>query len=163
METFRWHASGFATGTLEGQWVFPGPGTLPFGWACEITHSLMRTFRPATAVSKLNTSSVTDVEICVLETETQPVASELHVFYRATLHVWGWDSNGLATQWPGWKQLYGIWNRIRIVELSCVSQNTNPTVRFLRAFWLYTTIMITWILCYVFNCQNYLWYCVCDK
>ena len=145
METFRCQASGFATAILEEQWVFPpGPGTLPFGLACEITHSFMRTFTPATTVPKLNTSSVMDVEICVLETETQPVASEIHVFCRATLHVLGWDSSGLATQWPVWKQLYVIWNRIRIVELSCISRNTNPTVRFLRTFWLYTTVTITW-------------------
>lgn len=164
METFRWHASGFATATLEGQRVFPpAAGILPFGWACGITYSLMRAFTPTTAEPKLNTSSVMDVEICILETETRPVASEIHVFCRATLWVWGWDCSGLATQWPVWKQLYGIWDRIRIVELSCVSRNTNRTVTLLRTLWQYTTITITWVLWYLFNCRNYLWYCVCDK
>jgi hypothetical protein len=157
-ETFRWDASGFATAIQEWLWVFPASaGTLPCGWACVIIYSVRRAFTPATAVPKLNTNSVMGVEMCMLETETLPVASEIQVFCRATLRVW--DTSVLATQWPVWKHLYGIWDRIRM----CKSEHNPYSNASLRAFWLFTTIKIPWILWYLFNCHNYLWYCVCDK
>jgi len=158
METFRWDASGFATTTHEGQWVFrPAAGTLPCGWACWITYSLTRALTPATAVPKSDTSSVMDVERCMLEIETLLVPSETKVFCRATLRVW--DTSVLATQWPLWKNLYGIWDRIRKRK----SQHKPYSNASLRAFWLYTTIKIPWILWYVSNCHSYLWYRVCEK
>jgi hypothetical protein len=100
---------------------------------------------------------VMDVESWMLEIETLPVVSEIKVFCWATLCVW--DTSVLATQWPMWKKLYGILDRIRM----CKSEHKPYSNASLRAFWLYTTIKIPLILWYVFNCHSYLCYCVWDK